>query len=279
MKTSTPKTTESKSSATTNIALLQLPMLSPQDVRLEKYLHECTKQKVQIVALGEYVLSPFYRELEAPSFRAMIGSYLNECLQQLTKLSTKFKLMLIVPLITEEKDRNGLAKPYKSIALINGKQTKLYHQQRLIAYPHWNEKKFFANKLPKSVSLPLIIEQNGLKIAVIAGFEAHFDEIWLKLKNAGVDAVIIPCSNTFGSNKRWQNLFCMRAFTNSMAILRVNRIGSVCYDEAKWEFYGDSLSINAHGEIEENLEEKEGMMVINLKSDEIHAAQKEWGFR
>ncbi len=138
----------------------------------------------------------------------------------------------------------------------------LYHQQRLIAYPHWNEKQFFDNILPKSPKTPLIFEKEDIKFGIIAGFEIHFDEIWLKLKQAQVDVVIMP-----------------RAFTNSMVILRVNGIDEKVYDDVAWKFYGDSCLIDADGHIYDTLEEREGLMIVELQAQHIKNIQKEWGFR
>ncbi len=114
---------------------------------------------------------------------------------------------------------------------------------------------------------------------MVAGFEIHFDEIWLKLKMENVDIVIMPCSNTFNSKQRWRVLSQARAFVNSMVILRINRIGTLHYDNVDWDFYGDSCFINADGEIEDSLDEKEGVMIVELHSEQIKAIQKEWGFR
>ena len=47
-----------------NIALLQLPPLSPTDTRVHQYLSTCKKQKVSLVAFGEYVFNPFFREFD-----------------------------------------------------------------------------------------------------------------------------------------------------------------------------------------------------------------------
>ncbi|MCH5313698.1 MAG: carbon-nitrogen hydrolase family protein [Helicobacter sp.] len=255
-----------------NIALLQLPSLAPNDARLGKYLQSCKKQKVQIAAFSEYVFQPFYRDIDKDS-KAFHSSYA-KILKALQKLSLKYKLDLLVPLLVSE-DK----KLYKSIALIEGEKVRFYHQQRLIAYPHWNEKQFFDNPLPKAPKAPLIFEKEGLKIAVIAGFEIHFDEIWLKLKLAQVDVVFLPCSNAFASKQRWQILCQARAFSNSMAILRINGIQKRFYDDAEWNFYGDSCFINADGQIEDSLEEREGMMIVELQAQHIKDIQEQWGFR
>lgn len=256
------------------IALLQLPPILPTDMHLERYFQACKKQKVQIVAFGEYVFNPFYKEFGASHSYEVLNHHSQDTISTLKKLSKKYKLDIIAPIISGE---NG--KLYKSIALVQNHVSQIYHQQRLIAYPHWNEKQFFSNKTPKKPQTPLILNKGELKIAILSGFEIHFDELWLKLKESQVDALILPCANTFQSKERWRNLCQMRAFCNSIAILRVNRIGTLHYDENEWRFYGDSLFVNANGEILDSLGEKEGMMLVQLESKKLKAIQQEWGFR
>ena len=256
-----------------NAALLQLPPVAPNDVRLSKYLQSCKKQKVQIVVFGEYIFHPFYRDISLKDSKAF-ASFCKKILNALHKLSVKYKLDMVVPLINYHE-----SKVYKDIALIQGEKVHLYHQQRLIAYPHWNEKQFFYNILPKSPKTPLIFEKEDIRFGIIAGFEIHFDEIWLKLKQAQVDVVIMPCSNTFASKERWRILSQARAFTNSMVILRVNGIDEKVYDDVAWKFYGDSCLIDADGHIDDTLEEREGMMIVELQAQHVKNIQKEWGFR
>ena len=89
----------------------------------------------------------------------------------------------------------------------------------------------------------------------------------------------MPCSNTFETKERWRILCQARAFSNSMAILRINSIDELSYDEAQWKFYGDSLFVGANGEIEDSLEEREGVMIIELNMEHIREIQQAWGFR
>ncbi|MCX2717865.1 carbon-nitrogen hydrolase family protein [Helicobacter sp. MIT 21-1697] len=255
-----------------NVALLQLPSLMFADTKLEKYLQKCKEKKVKLVALGEYVLHPFFKEFDSIDSKKI--SLANDTLPTLHKLSKKYKLDIIAPLLVREHN-----KLYKTIALIQNDKAHIYHQQKLIAYEHWNEKSFFDNKIPKSPQIPLTFEKDGFKIGIVAGFEIHFDEIWLKLKKAQVDVVFLLCSNTFNSKTRWRNLCQMRAFLNSMVILRVNRVGEMYYEQTLWRFYGDSLFINANGHIEESLGDKEEMLVVELDLAQIRHIQKEWQFR
>lgn len=86
----------------------------------------------------------------------------------------------------------------------------------------------------------------------------------------------MPCANTFESKQRWRELLKMRAFLSSTAILRVNRIGQAKSGSEVWEFYGDSLYVDAFGQIKECLSDKEEMLIID--TPKASEAKKLWGF-
>lgn len=131
---------------------------------------------------------------------------------------------------------------------------------------------------------PLIFELGDLKAAVLFGFEAHFDELWLELKNAAVDVVFLPTASTFGSNLRWQKILTVRSFLNAAFVVRVNRIGGFLEQDARresvWKFYGESFVALPDGEVGDILvEDYERFLVCDLRKSDIVAARQDWRFR
>lgn len=266
--------------STLHIALLQLDSMDIKSQKLKTYLSACKKQSIDIVALGEYILNPFFKILESTqSLKADIAKQSTKMLTTLEAYSAKYKLDIIAPLLLHKADSKAKSALYKAIALVSSGKSKIYFQQRLINYAHWDESAFFSNAKVKALKTPLVFKKNGFNLGIIAGFEAHFDEIWLGLKNANTDVVIMPCSNTFGSKKRWRALSQMRAFTNNMCVCRVNRVGIDSASGNKWDFYGDSLVAHANGEIIEHLDDKEGMLMLSLNLADIATIKAQWGFR
>lgn len=254
-----------------NIAVFQLPALPLKEERLSSYLKAI--KKGSIVVLGEYVLNLFFHELKnAP--KDIINKTTQVKLLQLEKLSKKYDLVIVAPVLCGDEK-----KIYKKIAIIDKEKTDFYMQQKLINYSHWDEEKFFSNPKSKNFKLPYIFEREGLKIATLFGFEIHFDEIWLGLKNAGVDIVLMPTACTFDSNERWRSLCKARAFFNSCVLVRVNRIGECLQDGNVWNFYGDSFITLPNGKIEEGLGEKEEVLCSEINKEEINQFCKEWRFR
>ncbi|PAF50804.1 hypothetical protein BKH43_04295 [Helicobacter sp. 13S00401-1] len=225
-----------------------------------------------IVVIGEYVLDLFFTEIKDVA-KGIITNDSNKKLDLLSSISKEFNLYIVAPIITGSKD-----KIFKKMALITPMKTYFYTQQRLINFPHWDEASFFDNSA-STLKTPLIFDANGLKFALLFGYELHFDELTLKLKNADVDAILLPCVNTFESKARWKELIKVRSFLNTCYIFRVNRVGSVKYIDGNiWEFYGNSLGALG-GEIVNELGDKEGMLCVDIDSKSLNEVKSQWSFK
>lgn len=270
-----------------NLALLQIANV-PNFNYLEQYLKTCQKQQVSLLCFPEYVFEPFFTSLKTLSSATLLSRANFKNLQMLGSLSAQYNINFLTPILVNNEvllqhrvwgklsNTKGL---YKTIALIRGTdKIEFYLPQCLIGFEHWNERAFFDNKKARSARLPLTFEQDALKIGVLSGFELHFDEIFIRIKKEAYDMLIIPCANTFDTHARWRSLCKMRAFLNSCALLRINRVGNELVDGSTWNFYGDSLYINAYGKIEDSLQEYEGLMIVHVSKSEITQARESWGF-
>lgn len=248
------------------IAALQFPTLALSESRLDYYLKASKDNGANLVVLGEYVINSFFTELlHMP--KNMIKEQSEAKKESLIKLAKKYELEIIAPYVSVE------AKSYKKLCLkVTPNGVKSYEQQILMPYEHWNEEKFFSNKTPSELKI-FTFNYEKIKCALLFGFETHFDIFWQQIMAKKIDLVIVPSACTFESKQRWEELLKTRAFLNSTSILRVNRIGKT---KDEWNFYGDTLFINAFGEIESKLGSEEEMLIIEpKKSDE---ARKLWGF-
>ncbi|MCH5335982.1 MAG: carbon-nitrogen hydrolase family protein [Campylobacter sp.] len=247
------------------IAALQFPTLALSESRLDYYLKASKESGADLVVLGEYVTNSFFTELLTLP-KSMIKEQSETKKQSLTQLAKKYELEIIAPLVSVEN------KGYKKLCLrVSPHSLKSYEQQILMPYEHWNEQKFFSNKT-NQIKLHHFTYV-GLKCALLFGFEAHFDIFWQEIMAKKIDLVIIPTASTFSSKQRWEELLKTRAFLNSTSILRVNRIGK---QSEEWNFYGDTLFIDAFGEIKERLGSEEEMLII--EPNKASEARKLWAF-
>jgi predicted amidohydrolase len=254
-------------------AVLQLNAQGLSSTKLYNYIRVAHKKNVKVLLLGEYVLNPFFKELESMSL-SMIKEQALTQIKILKELSTTYSMTIVAPLIIVKKDEI-----FKTIAKFSPNSTSYYNQQLLINYSHWNEKKFFANSSEDELHSPLIFKVNNFKFAIMSGFELHFDEMWSEISHKNVDCVLLPSVSTFDSFERWKALIVARSFTHNCYVLRANRIGEYKDKEFNWEFYGDSILTSPHGEILEHLGNKEELMVVDMSHSEVVQARRTWGFK
>ena len=169
----------------------------------------------------------------------------------------------------------------KSCAKFSPSEVKFYDQNILMDYPHWNEEGFFANRKSRKIGKisPMIFSEGGVKFGVCFGYEVHFDVFWRYFMQKNVGCVLVPCASTFESGGRWRELLKMRAFTNSLYVIRANRIGEAKFGESEFKFYGESFVVTPGGEIANELKNEEGVLMCEVDADEIAAARGLWKFR
>ncbi len=254
------------------IAALQLPSIGMSSTKLYHYIRMASNKNIKLLVLGEYLLNSFFKELKFMSIE-MIKEQSVHQIKILRELSIKYDLVIIAPLVTVKKN-----KPYKTIIKFAPDFVSYYYQQILINYSHWNEKRFFANDITK-LNSPLIFSLEGLKFAVISGFEIHVDKLWTLALKKNIDIVIIPSVSTFESSSRWRAIAITRALTHNCYVLRVNRIGEYKDGEYMWKFYGDSFLVDPNAQITNHLGNSEGLMIDEIKHSEVIKARRSWGFK
>ncbi len=252
-------------------AVLQLNAQGMSSTKLYNHIRIAHKNGVKVLLIGEYVLNPFFKELQSMSMR-MIKEQAMHQIKVLKELSSTYKMIIVAPIIMVK--RKAL---YKSIAKFAPSSTSYYDQQLLINYAHWNEEKFFANAT-QELQMPMVFNVDNFKFAVIGGFELHFDAIFALLKSKKIDCILVPSVATFDSYERWKALISTRAFTHNCYILRANRIGEYQDSEFSWHFYGDSILASPHGEILEHLGNKEELMIADMNHTDVLKARRSWGF-
>ena len=254
------------------VAVLQLNAQGMSSTKLYNYVRIAHKQNVQVLVLGEYILNPFFKELQNMS-TSMIKEQAHQQSKILKELSSTYNMTIIAPLVIEKKK-----KIYKTIAKFAPSSTSYYQQQLLINYSHWNEEKFFDNEVTK-IESPFVFKIDSFKFALMSGFELHFDELFAKLDTKNIDCILLPSVSTFDSFERWKSLICSRAFTHNCYILRANRIGEYKDKESTWKFYGDSLLASPNGEVLEHLGNREELMIVEMQHSEVVQSRRLWSFK
>ncbi len=171
------------------VASLQLPTLGMSTNRLKFYIEMAHKRDAKLLLFGEFVLNHFFKDLESMP-NSMIKEQTNRNINILKEFAIKYNMIFIAPIIVIKKD-----KFYKEIAKISPKSISYYKQQILIPYPHWNEQSFFANPVT-TLKNPMSFMLDGIKVAIIAGFELHFDFFWQFINEKKVDLVLTKSADS-----------------------------------------------------------------------------------
>ncbi|PHS58295.1 MAG: carbon-nitrogen hydrolase family protein [Sulfurimonas sp.] len=254
------------------VAVLQLSAQGMSSIKLYNYIRIAHKKDIKVLLLGEYILNPFFKELQTLSISMIKEQALHQT-KVLKELASTYKITIIAPIILVKKK-----KIYKTIGKFSPSSTSYYEQQILINYNHWNEENYFANE-KKALQSPLVFKIDGFKFALMNGFELHFDELFTQLKTKNVDCILVPSVSTFESYERWKTLILSRAFTHNCFILRANRIGEYTDKNFTWKFYGDSLLASPNGELLSHLGNKEELLIVDMKHSDVIKARKSWAFK
>ncbi len=256
------------------VAILQSATLAMSDARLEYYLQLAATSKAGVVLMGEYVINSFFTELiKMPP--SMIKEQSEQKRASLSVFAKKYNLIIIAPIIVVKNRTMS-----KCVAKFSPSGVKTVAQNQLINYAHWDEAKFFDNS--EVATEFLRFGYDGFRFAVMMGFEAHFDRLWMELVSKKTDCVLMPTACTLNSKARWDALLSSRAFCANTYLLRANRLGSAVFrdkaQEIKSEFYGHSMMISPHGEILQTLDSNEGLMLCELDKKLLSEARALWKF-
>jgi nitrilase len=246
------------------VAVIQTATLPYEKAKINYFLSILRSKGVKLVVIGEYVLNLFFKDLQKVPIN-FIAEQSKHQLELFKRLANRYNMTIVAPLVTVDKKNI-----YKSFYKFSPKSTKVYYQQLLMPYEHWNEKKFFKIKESK----PLIFKMENITVAILPGFEAYFDEFWKYFREKNVELVVVPSIGAFNSQKRWQSMLTTFAFLNNCYVLRANRIGK--WDN--WKFYGESFLSGPDGNIIDKLSNKEELLVVNIDKNMIKLHKREWEF-
>jgi len=253
-------------------AILQSAYLGISSGRLDYYLRATSLKGVKVLLLGEYTLTRFFKELEKTPL-SMLKEQSQRQIENLKELAKKYETVIVAPLISVKK-----GKIYKEVFIFFPGRTVRYSQQVLMPYPHWNERRFFANE-NGGFKEPPVFAIDGVKFGVMGGFEIHFNRFFDSFAKRGVHALLIPTVSTFGSNQRWREILKTRAFLSNCYLLRSNRIGEYVDRGVEWKFYGESMCVDPDGKIESICGDKEELLICEIDKERVKKSKKEWGFR
>jgi len=116
-----------------------------------------------------------------------------------------------------------------------------------------------------------LFETKGVRFGIQLCYDAHFPELSTQMALKGADIIFIPHASPKGTPKEkyksWMRHLPARAYDNSLFIVACNQTGD---NKKGLRFPGLSLIIGPSGAIiDKDLSGKEGMLIADLKADEM----------
>ena len=218
--------------------------------------------KTEVVVLPEMFSTGFSMQPEKFA-ESMNGS----TLQWMQKIAFEKKIILTGSLMIEENGNyyNRL------IWMLPNKQFGYYDKRHCFAFAKENEHYTAGNKR-------LIASVNGWKINLQICYDLRFP-VWARQtinNNAAEYDVLIYVANwPQRRSYAWKTLLAARAIENQCYVIGVNRIGD---DGNKIYHSGDSMVINALGEILYHKENEEDVFTITLQKNELQEIRNKFPF-
>ncbi len=121
----------------------------------------------------------------------------------------------------------------------------------------------------------LMVELNGWKICPLVCYDLRFP-VWSRNSNDNTYDLLIYVANwPERRNYAWKQLLVARAIENQSYVIGVNRIGN---DGNDLYYSGDSMAIDALGNILYHRRDEEDVFTIELKKEDLNTVRKTFQF-
>lgn len=225
--------------------------------RMVEWIKAASKKDVDIICFPEMNITGYstHREVITDLAESLNGPIVPELLN----LAESENIVILGGIA--EREEGGRIFASHVVAYPNGKMD--VYRKLHIAQP---ERAVFTpgDKIP-------LFESHGVKFGIQLCYDAHFPELSTHMALKGADLIFMPHASPRGDvhekYKSWKRHLPARAYDNSLFIIACNQIGE---NEKGLKFPGIALVIGPSGEIiEKDLSGKEGMVVGDIKADDL----------
>ncbi|MBI4753467.1 carbon-nitrogen family hydrolase [Candidatus Desantisbacteria bacterium] len=110
----------------------------------------------------------------------------------------------------------------------------------------------------------ITVETEWGKVSVVICYDLRFPELFTELAATGVRIIFVVAEFPHPRLTDWKTLLMSRAIDNHIYVIGVNRVGK----DEKSSFFGHTLIVSPSGEIMGEMEENEGVLVVDVEVDE-----------
>lgn len=272
----------------TRIALIQMSMEEDTSKNLSKakeFVTQAAKNDAKIICLPEMYKSLYFCQKEDHNFFNLAEKINGESFQVFSKISKKFKAIIIVPIF--EKRTNGLY--HNSLIVINeiGELFGLYRKMHIPDDPLYYEKFYFT---PGDLGFKSFETKYG-KIGTLICWDQWFPEGARITALKGAEILFYPTAigwhpsekEKYGQAQResWMTIQRSHAIANGVFVAAVNRVGFEKVDEQSDGiiFWGSSFICDPQGKIiTQASEDKEEILYADLDFSKVDVFRTHWPF-
>lgn len=217
--------------------------------------------KTEIVVLPEMFSTGFSMQPEK-----FAENMQGECIEWMKKIASKYRIILTGSLMIEE---NG--EFYNRLIWMQpNKQFGFYNKRHCFAYANEHEHYSPGNSR-------LIVSVNGWKINLQICYDLRFP-VWARQANQNnteYDILLYVANWPKKRNHAWKTLLTARAIENQCYVIGVNRVGT---DGNNIIYSGDSMVVDALGEILYHKEDVENVFTITLSKNNLNQIRTKFPF-
>jgi len=246
------------------IALIQMKVGLDKKENIERakvLLDEAAGKGAEIAALPEMFNCPYTND----SFRAYGENYPGETTRMLSEQAARHCMYIIGGSIPELDSGNVYNTSYSF-----DRQGKLIGKHRKVHLFDIDVKGKITFKesdvLTPGNSMTVFDSEWG-KIGVMICYDIRFPELARKMALAGAKAVFVPAAfNMTTGPAHWELTFRARALDNQIFMFGI----SSARNEKGYIAYGNSIAANSWGQVIGRLDEKEGILMLDVDLDDIN---------
>jgi N-carbamoylputrescine amidase len=182
------------------------------------------------------------------------------------KKAVEAGVAIILPIFERENSRY-----FNSAVVIDadGSVKGTYRKLHVPDIPLWEEKFYFSTG---DRGLPVFETRYG-KVGIQISWDNLFPEGTRILALKGAEIVFAPTACAFKSQHIWQTVITGNAISNSIFVMRVNRVGS----EETQDFYGMSFCANPEGELLGGpTGRQDGILLADVNLESLGEIRREW---
>ncbi len=252
-------------------AIIQMRVVDDKQKNIaiaNEYLKKAVQQGIDIAVLPEMFCCP-YETSNFPIYAEREGG---ENYRVMAKLAKEYGIYLIAGSMPE-KDENNLV--FNTSYVFNRKGEKIAKHRKMHLF---DIDVAGGQRFKESVTLTAgneitIFDTEFGKIGLCICYDLRFPELSRLMVDQGAQVIIVPGAfNMTTGPAHWNVLFRNRALDNQVFMIGCAPARDLA---ASYTSYGHSITVSPWGEIVQQLDEKEGYMIVELNLQQVEKVRRE----